>query len=119
MTAPDPFAVFSQRIHALLDTGGVPPLPPPSNAPGFQAPELGPLLESLARGLDVPRILLGLHGPSLPTPPPTRRVRAARRVGQAGWRLGHTIAHAGRLLEAAGDRVIDAGDRLAERVAGQ
>lgn len=88
-------------------------------APGFQHGDLGAMLENLARGLNVPRPVLGLHGPDLPKPPPTRRVRVARRVGQAGWRLGHTIAQVGRLLEAAGDRVIDAGDRLAERVAGQ
>lgn len=75
------------------------------------------LLRRVAVALDVPVQVLGVD-PHLP-PPASRRVRAARHVGQAGWRIGYTVARTGRLLERAGDRLIDAGDRLAARVAGR
>jgi hypothetical protein len=85
-------------------------------------PDLGPEAERLARllvhGLDVPPQLLGLDLDQ-PWPPLTARDRLARHVGQAGWRAGYTVAQAGRLLERAGDRVIDAGDWLAGKVAGR
>lgn len=61
-----------------------------------------------------------------PRPPLTRRQRLARHVGQAGWRLGYTISQLGSLagrvdhgLGVLGDRVIDAGDWLAGKVAGR
>lgn len=78
-------------------------------------PKVYGMLERLAVGLDLPRWVVGLE----PPPPPTRRQRIARHVGQAGWRLGYTVSRAGRLLEAAGDRIIDAGDWLAAKVAGR
>lgn len=88
-------------------------------------PKVFAALERLAVGLDVPRVVLGL--PAGPTPPPpSRRERVARHVGQAGWRLGFTvtrlgstIGRVGDALVVAGDRVIDGGDWLAGKVAGR
>lgn len=54
------------------------------------------------------------------------RLRLARHVGQAGWRVGYTIAQIGRgmelaghRLQRAGSRAIDRGDWLAGKVAGE
>lgn len=94
--------------------------PPPLDA------RIYAMQQRLALALEVPRWVVGLE----PPPPPSRRERIARHVGQAGWRLGYTVSQAGRLLEAAGshagellaaagDRVIDGGDWLAGKVAGR
>jgi len=69
------------------------------------------LAETIAAALDVPRWVLGLEPPP-PPPPPTRRQRAAAHVGQAGWWTGHAVTRLG-------DRIIDAGDWLAAKVAGR
>lgn len=47
------------------------------------------------------------------------RVWLARRVGQAGWWLGYSVSQVGRGLGWLGDRIIDAGDQLAAKVAGR
>lgn len=90
--------------------------PPPVRLAG---PEERELLRRLSVGLDVPLHLLDPEAPVPPRPQLSRRERAARHVGQAGWRVGYTVAQAGRVLERTGDRLIDAGDWLAARVAGR
>lgn len=93
-------------------------MPPPSAGQTAVAdPATEAMLTRLAHGLDIPPWVLGVGTPPKPEPePPTPRVRAARRIGQAGWRIGYTVSQVGRLLESAGDRIIDAGDWLAGKV---
>lgn len=61
------------------------------------------------------RVAAALDGPpwafDVAAPPLPRRLRLAIRIGDISWRLGYTLTQAG-------DRVINAGDWLATKVAG-
>lgn len=68
--------------------------------------------------------MLAQAGPLFAPPPePSRRERAAARIGTAGWTTAAWIDHAGRRLARGlsrlADRVEHTGDRLAARVAGR
>lgn len=67
----------------------------------------------VAAVLDIPPWAVGVS-----ELPPPRRLRLATHIGQAGWELAHVLSRTGRWLDRAGDRVINAGDWLATKVAG-